>query len=203
MLNSFKFEVDNDVALRQLVDSASMGDTAALELLLAAVTPRVIASCRRILGSSHADIDDAAQETLIGFARSLGNYRSECSVLSYATSVAIRTCLGIRRRHLRRVSLAMQAPQPEDGLPSFDPLVNPALVAQQRELLRDLIASLSPILAEALTLRILLGLPLAEVAEISGVPMNTIRSRVRLAKEALRSMIEADPVAVDLLKDDE
>ena len=52
--------------------------------------------------------------------------------------------------------------------------------------------------AEALTMRIVLGFSLAEVAEASDVPINTVRSRIRLAKEAMRRHIEADPEAADL-----
>ena len=47
--------------------------------------------------------------------------------------------------------------------------------------------------AEALGLRIMLGWSLEEVAQAAGAPLNTIRSRLRLAKEALRKRIEAAP----------
>jgi RNA polymerase sigma-70 factor (ECF subfamily) len=44
-----------------------------------------------------------------------------------------------------------------------------------------------------------LGWSLEEVASATGVPVNTVRSRVRLAKEALRRRIEALPhLAVEL-----
>lgn len=199
-MNPLRSISTQDEELRSLLAISAQGDPAALEKLLAAVSPRVIASCQRTLGRYSADVEDAAQESLLGFARALSGYRGECAVLSFATAIAVRTCLGIRRRHGRRETLWKNA-NAADASVSEEPQ-NPAIVAQQRELLRDLIASLSPILAEALTLRILIGLPLSEVAEVSGVPVNTIRSRVRLAKEGLRLMIESNPVAADFFGDD-
>jgi RNA polymerase sigma-70 factor (ECF subfamily) len=38
-----------------------------------------------------------------------------------------------------------------------------------------------------------------EVADATGAPINTVRSRVRLAKEALRRRIEEDPTLAELL----
>jgi RNA polymerase sigma-70 factor (ECF subfamily) len=52
--------------------------------------------------------------------------------------------------------------------------------------------------AEALTLRVVMGWSLEEVARASGAPVNTVRSRVRLAKEALRARIDAQPALAEL-----
>ena len=48
-------------------------------------------------------------------------------------------------------------------------------------------------------MRIVLGCSLEEVAAQSGVPLNTVRSRIRLAKERLKGRIEADPALLDAL----
>jgi DNA-directed RNA polymerase specialized sigma24 family protein len=51
--------------------------------------------------------------------------------------------------------------------------------------------------AEALALRFMLGWSLIEISEASGAPVNTVRSRLRLAKEALRRRVEADAALAD------
>jgi len=51
-----------------------------------------------------------------------------------------------------------------------------------------------------LALRVMLGWSLEDVAQATGAPLNTVRSRVRLAKEALRRRIEADPSLADRLE---
>ncbi|MDB4983304.1 MAG: polymerase sigma factor RpoE, partial [Myxococcales bacterium] len=47
--------------------------------------------------------------------------------------------------------------------------------------------------AEALALRAVTGMSIEKIAEVSDCPANTVRSRLRLAKEALRRRIAADP----------
>jgi RNA polymerase sigma-70 factor (ECF subfamily) len=41
-----------------------------------------------------------------------------------------------------------------------------------------------------------------EVAEMTGAPLNTVYSRLRLAKAALRSRIQRDPVLREMLEVD-
>jgi RNA polymerase sigma-70 factor (ECF subfamily) len=45
----------------------------------------------------------------------------------------------------------------------------------------------------------MLGWSLSDVATATGVPLNTVRSRVRLAKNALRAAVEADPSLLEEL----
>ena len=69
-----------------------------------------------------------------------------------------------------------------------------AVDAERRALIDDLCDSLPPAQSEALVLHCALGFTVEEVAEASQVPQNTIRSRLRLAKEALRTRITKNPV---------
>jgi RNA polymerase sigma-70 factor (ECF subfamily) len=65
--------------------------------------------------------------------------------------------------------------------------------------LRSLLDELPPVQADTFALRIALGYSMQEVADATGAPINTVRSRVRLAKEALRRRIEEDPTLAELL----
>jgi RNA polymerase sigma-70 factor (ECF subfamily) len=59
--------------------------------------------------------------------------------------------------------------------------------------MRELLAELPPEQAEALAMRVVLGWSLEEIAVQSRAPLNTVRSRLRLAKESLRKTIESQP----------
>ena len=111
----------------------------------------------------------------------------------------MRTAIGARRRvrleHSRR-----------DPGADADAVASPAMepgeeIASQRrkEVLRELLAELPPEQAEALAMRVVLGWSLEEIAGQSGAPLNTVRSRLRLAKESLRKTIESQPGLVELL----
>jgi RNA polymerase sigma-70 factor (ECF subfamily) len=69
---------------------------------------------------------------------------------------------------------------------------------RRRRAIRELLVELPEEQAETLALRVMLGWSLEEVASATGAPVNTVRSRVRLAKEALRRRIEANPALADL-----
>ena len=71
---------------------------------------------------------------------------------------------------------------------------------RRRSLLCELLDDLPPPQADALAFRFILGSSLAEIAAPTGVPVNTVRSRVRLAKEALRRRIAASSTLAEALE---
>lgn len=182
-----------------LARQAATGDAAATSRLLRSLASRVVRVVRAVLGSSHPDVDDVAQQALIGFIQALPAFRGDCDPARYATTIAVRTAIGARRRvrleHSRR-----------DPVADADSVASPAVepgeeIASQRrkEVLRELLAELPPEQAEALAMRVVLGWSLEEIAGQSGAPLNTVRSRLRLAKESLRKTIESQPGLIELL----
>ena len=75
-----------------------------------------------------------------------------------------------------------------------------AIADRRKNAVRELLGVLPPEQAEALALRVALGWSLEEIAAASSTPLNTVRSRLRLAKEALRRKIESDPVLSEELE---
>jgi RNA polymerase sigma-70 factor (ECF subfamily) len=183
-----------------LAREAAAGDSAAMAKLLRAVAPKLVVIVRAILGSSHPDIDDAVQQTLIGFVQGLPAFRGDCDPTGYGRVIAVRTAVAIRKRARARGAktdddtdadtLAARRPSPRDD----------AYARRRKEALRELLAELPAEQAEALAMRIVLGCTLEEIARESGAPVNTIRSRLRLAKERLKARIESDPALLETLE---
>ena len=187
-------------AMLELARSAASGDTRATSQLLRAVAPLVTRVVRAVLGGGHPDVPDVVQQSLIGLVRALPAFRGECAPEGYAQTIAMRTALLARRRtridHSRRDDGAeTESSASEDASPEED-----ALATRRRSLLRELLAEIPTEQAEALALRIMLGWSLDEVAAAAGAPLNTIRSRLRLAKEALRRRLEASPELLSALE---
>lgn len=187
-------------ALRELAVRASAGDREATAALLRALAPKIVGVVRAVLGAGHGDLDDAVQHALIGFVQSLPTYRGECGPMGFARIIAVRAAIAVRRRARERAARGA-AEVEEDTVPTSSPSPSEAaLAARRKELLRELLAELPAEQAEALALRVVLGSSLEEVAAETGAPINTVRSRVRLAKERLRARIEQDPVLLDALE---
>ena len=176
--------------LAGLVRAAQKGDRAATRKLLEALGPRLLRTVRGVLGASHPELDDALQESLLALVRALPAYRGEGDVTGYAVRITLRAAIALRKRYRAR------APEPEpeerrhEALDPHQP--EDVLAARRREVFRRLLDELPEAQAEALAMRVVLGCSLEETAKLAGVPENTIRSRIRLAREQLKRRIEAD-----------
>ncbi len=176
---------------------AAAGDLAATQEFLVYVWPTLTRVAAGVLGARHAELDDAVQQSMIALVRALPAFRGECHPAGYASRITLRVALRVRRHVKRDVTRREALTQQEDDdavLATNDD----ALGSRRRELLRELLEDLPEEQAEALTLRVVMGWSLEEVSRASGAPVNTVRSRVRLAKEALRARIEMQPALAEL-----
>jgi RNA polymerase sigma-70 factor (ECF subfamily) len=189
-------------AIASLARAAAAGDLRMASRLLEALAPRIASVVRVVMGRGHPDADDVVQQSLIAFLQALPAFRGECHPSSYASRIAVRTAVAARRRsrlaHSREGAELEEADRHESGT---SPSPGDEAVAELRKrILRDLLAELPEEQAESLALRVVLGWSLDEVATATQAPLNTVRSRIRLAKEALRRRIEADPRLLDGLE---
>jgi RNA polymerase sigma factor (sigma-70 family) len=185
--------------LRALAAAAASGDRDAKVRLLSLVAPPVTATIRALLGSSYLEIDDAVQEALLAIVGSLDRFRGESSFLHYARRIAVRTALALRRAgesRTRKLAAAL-AGQAATDVSAAEPL---ALEREQRiAQLARLLDELPEGQAECIAYRVLLEYPLPQIAREIGVPINTVRSRVRLARNHLRDRILGDPALAESL----
>jgi RNA polymerase sigma-70 factor (ECF subfamily) len=186
-----------------LARQAATGDAAATSRLLRSLASRVVRVVRAVLGGGHPDVDDVAQQALIGFIQALPAFRGDCDPARYATTIAVRTAIGARRR-VRIERSRRDADADADAVPCSSMSPGEEMASQRRkELLRELLAELPSEQAEALAMRVVLGWSLEEIAGQSGAPLNTVRSRLRLAKESLRRRIESQPGLAEMLEVDQ
>jgi RNA polymerase sigma-70 factor (ECF subfamily) len=183
-----------------LARTAQTGDARATKQLLEMVGPRMSAVVRVVLGADHADAEDVVQQSLIAFVQALPSFRGECEPPRFASRIAMRTAVAARRRARQRYARHDDLVDP-DGLAAAPRAPQEMALAERRTtLIRELLGELPEEQAESLALRVVLGWTLEEVATATSAPINTVRSRLRLAKEALRRRIEADPILRETLE---
>ncbi|MGD0678353.1 MAG: sigma-70 family RNA polymerase sigma factor [Polyangiaceae bacterium] len=183
-----------------LAREAARGDVQATRQLLEVVAPRVIGAVRAVMGPGHADVDDACQLALIGFVQALRQFRGECAPSQFAARIGVRIATAARRRAHARGARTDDSARPDEVQIAPDGIAS----ARRRALVRSLLDGLPEEQCESLALRVVLGWTLKEIAAATDVPINTVRSRLRLAKEALRRRIASDPdmaEAMDLPED--
>jgi RNA polymerase sigma-70 factor (ECF subfamily) len=168
----------------ELVASAQGGDRTALERLLRLHYDRVHAVCRRIVGTSH-DADDAAQEAMIRIVRGLGTFDGRSSFGTWAYRVASNTALDELRKRRRRPMLHVVD---DDGdVPDVvDHLAERRVDSVAERIALDAaIAGLPDDFRVAVVLRDVADLDYGEIAEVLGVPIGTVKSRIARGRALL------------------
>jgi RNA polymerase sigma factor (sigma-70 family) len=168
--------------------AAARGDQAAVHAVLAGVAPAVAAVVRLMFGSSTAEAQDAVQESLVAVHAAIGRFRGDCPFAAYARRIAARVAIAARRRRAPATVDQMDIELVAAGLSHDDRIMR----ERRLHALRALLDELPPGQAESLGMRVVLGCTLPEVAEATGVPVNTVRSRIRLAREHIKARIESD-----------
>jgi RNA polymerase sigma-70 factor (ECF subfamily) len=172
------------VLLARMAKESLEGDTEAARRLLHALAPIVRRTCRGVLGANHPDIEDALQDSLVEIVNALPNYRVEGKFLHYVTKISLRIAIAAKRRSAAR----SRHLDPLDVAKGWD-LAHSAssiIELERAALVRQFVDELPRVQAEAITLRVVLGFSMDETASIVGVSMNTIKTRIRLGKSALR-----------------
>ena len=174
--------------------AAASGDRRAVRTFLLTVTPHLLRVVRRVLGPEHPDVDDVAQESAYALMEALPRHRGECTVLHFACRVALLTAMNVRRRDATRKRMAIRQDDAVDLLASSTPPPDEELAARAlARAMRELLDALPIEQAEALGMHFVLGYTVREIADSCRVPAETVRSRLRLAKDALRKLIAGDP----------
>jgi RNA polymerase sigma-70 factor (ECF subfamily) len=173
--------IRGDEDLSELLTRAAAGERAAEEVFVARTIDDVWRYCRYAVGPSHAD--DATQATYIRALRSLGNFRAESSAKTWIIGVARNTCLDLQRSIARTYRLEQRLlTQP---VAVVDELYAEAVPVE----MEDLLGGLSEDRREAFVLTQVLGFSYDAAAELAGVPIGTIRSRVARARADLADQL--------------
>jgi RNA polymerase sigma factor (sigma-70 family) len=205
--------------LRPLAEEARSGNAIAVRKLLDAIAPAMLGVVRAVLGRADRDVEDVLQEALVGVVQGLASFRGESTIMHFARSIALRRSLDQRRKRARRAPEVTLNPEDPSSCEDLDPsgvssgavLVSttrsPAasvLAERRREAFRKLLGDLRPEQAEAFAQRVLFGYSKEEIARETNVSIETVKSRLRLAKGTLRSRIKDDPALLELaeLNDD-
>jgi RNA polymerase sigma-70 factor (ECF subfamily) len=171
-----------------LAEAASRGSERAVRSFVVAIVPQLLRAVRRVLGARHLEVEDATQEALLGLMNALPSYRGEASITHFASRIAVLTAMNVRRREAaakrpRSVDTYSAEEWPADATAADDLLdARRAMCA-----VRELLGTLPETQAEALALHCVLGLSITEISECTGVPLETVRSRLRLARRAGRA----------------
>jgi RNA polymerase sigma-70 factor, ECF subfamily len=175
-----------------LIAAVAGGDDTALRELFSRHAPWLAVRLRAVLPA--ADVEDVLQESFLAVWRGARGYRPEGAAGGWLWGIARRQAAQWLRRRGRAVSLIQALEQA--GPPAAE---DPAQTAITRAVLADAVEALGPPGGperDVWRLVYVEDRPVAEVAQLLGVPVGTVKSRAhrarRLLRAALRTAAEGD-----------
>ncbi|WP_089155737.1 RNA polymerase sigma factor [Micromonospora sp. NBS 11-29] len=165
----------------ELARSAARGDRKALDALLVAVRPEVLRQCARLLPHQQ-DAEEACQDALLALARGITQFEGRSSFHTWLyriTANRARSTYRTLRRRWQWEAGGVPLPDPPDPRRT-------SVVAGTRLDLLDALDAVPPNLAEAVTLRDVLGMSHREIAGLLDVPEGTVKSRIHEGRRQLR-----------------
>jgi RNA polymerase sigma-70 factor, ECF subfamily len=188
-----------------LVQRAQAGNRQALSELVQSQQTYVYSIAMSLMHNP-ADAADMTQEAFVRLLRSLGTYRGETKFTTWLYRLVTNICLdGLRRRGRPVESLDEQVSQGQTGdgaqtpgerLADSDRWTQPEELLELRESATEVRAAMERLPATqrlALTLHYFDDLRYEDIAEVMGLPLNTVKSHIRRGKERLAQVL-TDPV---------
>ncbi len=184
--------VSQDVALDvALVERHRCGDLQAFDEVYSRFGEMVYNLALRLAGNRE-EAADLTQEIFLRIYRHLGSFGGRSTLKTWVFRIAINHCRDRLSRHYPPMQ-SIDADPEEGGVSLADPARGPedlAVAADEGRRVTEGLSRISPVFREAVVLRDLEGLSYEEIAEVLGVRVGTVRSRIARGREHLRTLLE-------------
>jgi RNA polymerase sigma-70 factor (ECF subfamily) len=181
----------------RLVTAAQRGDVESFNALVRLYEGRIYTLCYRMLGDSESAAD-TTQDALLSAFRNLKSFRGG-SFRSWLLRIATNACYDVLRARKRRPAISLDAAvaeQDDDAAPLqiADPGETPDDFTLRRELARAIEHGLAALPEEQRIIIILSdiqGLAYDEIAQIVGINLGTVKSRLSRGRTRLRDILRS------------
>jgi RNA polymerase sigma-70 factor (ECF subfamily) len=181
---------------RALAEGLCAGEERAYELLILRFEQPVFGLVSRLLDNP-ADAADVVQEVFLKVFRKVSGFRRESSLKTWIYRIAVNEARNHQRWFIRHRGKEVEL---EPGLKEqqgvcdrvADPGRNPYEMALDHEteaLLESALEKVSPNYRAALILREVEGLSYEEIADILGISLGTVKSRILRGRESLKKRL--------------
>jgi RNA polymerase sigma-70 factor (ECF subfamily) len=172
---------------RILVRRCNRGDRTALCQIYESYRVGLLKVAAALL-DNRGEVGDVLHDVLVGFAATAGRFQLTGSLKGYLSICVANRARDVNRARQRRPTAGLDD---VDVLPALD--ASPESETAGRELgviLDAAIAGLPPEQREVLVLRLLGPLPFRQIAESTGISVNTAMSRYRYALAKVRTALD-------------
>ena len=173
----------HDIAL-DILERASQGDMEAFEQVYKAASGFVYNVALRVTRNS-ADAEEVTQDVFMKIYHNLKGFRFRSAFKTWAYRVTVNTAINRYRRSIREEKGRVYSENIVESLPSTYSAAEGAIQTDNEARLNALLERLSPQHKTCLILREIEELSYQEIAVALKIPVNTVRSRLKRARQAL------------------
>lgn len=178
----------------QVIKRAAAGDTAAMNEIIAFYQKLVYNIACSML-RNREDALDASQEVFIKIYRKIGDFRFDSSFSTWVYRITKNTVTDICRRKSRLSETALEDTMTDDGecrIPDRSIPVDEIAEADERKrMLYRAIENLSDNHRAVIVLYHFCGKSYEDIADILGIGIGTVKSRLNRAKSELKKLLSA------------
>jgi RNA polymerase sigma-70 factor (ECF subfamily) len=172
----------------ELIKASIEGDKSAFSEIVGRYRKLVARTVKGMLGDS-VFAEDVGQEVFIKLYHSLPEFRGEAKLSTYIQRIAVNLTLNEIKRRKRFFSMFSQKGNNE--MYEFEvPDTDNQERREASEIVNKALLSIEPRFRVVVTMRLLQGYSTKETAEILGLPLGTVLSRLSRAQEQLKDIIE-------------
>jgi RNA polymerase sigma-70 factor (ECF subfamily) len=185
----------------ELLAAVRAGDARAATAFHDRMRPQVERTIGRLLGRHDADHDDVVQQALIELVTTIDRYRGECSLDSWASTIAAHVVYKhIRHRKVERRIFSALAPEVLAQTRSSVRPGREAVLRNAASRVLEHLHGLDEAKVWAFVLHDVCGFDLHEVARITRVSVSAAQTRLVRGRREVHALIANDPELVGLLE---
>jgi RNA polymerase sigma-70 factor (ECF subfamily) len=176
----------------RLITECLEGNTASFGELVSRYQDRLFHTVLRLTDNAE-DARDVVQEAFLHAYQSLHAFKGDSLFFTWLYRIAVNTAISMKRK--QRVVYRMQ-PTGEDGATVEPPDLSESNrpghaieMAEEERKVHDALAKLSAEHRAVLVMKDMEGMKYEEMAEVLGVPVGTIRSRLHRARLEMRDIL--------------
>ena len=182
--------MDQDLADIQSIQS---GDARGYQSLLKRHRARVFTVAKRVVGD-HQLAEEVAQDAFVKAFKSLGEFRGDARFSTWLYRITCTTAISCLRKEKKHRGHADMDDLTDVGdySAAFPDGYKTVAMSEQKTMIQSALARLKPEQSLALTLFYLQERSLAEIADVTGEEMNTVKVRVFRARQHLGAILQKD-----------
>jgi RNA polymerase sigma-70 factor (ECF subfamily) len=178
----------------QLIDEVGKGNQAAFDILFSKYNNKLYASLLAFTKSQDL-AEDLTQKTFIRVWKKIETFRGDSSLFTWIYRIAINLAKNeFSSKQAKNQGITDNIDDTYDLESSVSSPESHAIEAESMRAVMDFIASLPTDLREAISLREFDGKSYEEIAQITGSPIGTVRSRIFRAREEILNFMKEEEI---------